>query len=59
MTANNPLAEKIKTKQEEISEESQLRRKKKKINLFSLGTSLLLLVGILITIVRTLLEVMK
>jgi cytoskeletal protein RodZ len=59
MTENNPLAEKIKTKQEEISEESQLRRKKKKINLFSLGTSLLLLVGILITIVRTLLEVMK
>lgn len=59
MTENNPLAEKIKTKQEEISEESQLRRKKKKINLFSLGTSLLLLVGVLITIVRTLLEVMK
>lgn len=59
MTENNPLAEKIKTKQEEIREESQLRRKKKKINLFSLGTSLLLLVGILITIVRTLLEVMK
>lgn len=59
MTENNPLAEKIKTKQEEISEESQLRRKKKKINFFSLGTSLLLLVGILITIVRTLLEVMK
>lgn len=59
MTENNPLAEKIKAKQEEISEESQLRRKKKKINLFSLGTSLLLLVGILITIVRTLLEVMK
>lgn len=59
MTENNPLAEKIKTKQEEISEESQLRRKKKKINLFSLSTSILLLVGILITIVRTLLEVMK
>lgn len=59
MTENNPLAEKIKTKQEEISEESQLRRKKKKINFFSLSTSILLLVGILITIVRTLLEVMK
>ena len=59
MNVENPISEKIKDKQKEISEESQLIRKKKKINLFSLGTSILLFVGILITIIRTLLEVMK
>lgn len=59
MNEQNPVTKKINTKQKEISEESQLIRKKRKINLFSLGTSLLLLIGILITIVRTLIEVMK
>lgn len=59
MNAKNPVSEKISAKQKEINEESQLIRKKKKINLFSLGTSLLLLLGILITITRTLIEVMK
>lgn len=59
MNKDNPISEKINVKQKEISEESQLIRKKKRINLFSIGTSLLLFIGILITIVRTLLEVMK
>ncbi|MFK4899312.1 hypothetical protein [Lactococcus petauri] len=59
MKESNPVSEKIDIKQKEINEESRLIRKKTKINLFSLGTSLLLLIGILITIVRTLLEVMK
>lgn len=59
MNEQNPVTKKINTKQKEISEESQLIRKKRKINLFSLGTSMLLLIGILITIVRTLIEVMK
>lgn len=59
MNEQNPVTKKINTKQKEIIEESQLIRKKRKINLFSLGTSLLLLIGILITIVRTLIEVMK
>lgn len=59
MNAKDPVSEKINAKQKEMSEESQLIRKKKKINLFSLGTSLLLLMGILITIARTLIEVMK
>lgn len=59
MNAKDPVSEKINAKQKEMSEESQLIRKRKKINLFSLGTSLLLLMGILITIARTLIEVMK
>lgn len=59
MSENNPVSEKINSKQKELSEEILLVRKKKKINLFSLGTSILLLIGILITIVRTLIEVMK
>lgn len=59
MNTKNPVSEKIYTKQKEMNEESQLIRKKKKINLFSLGTSFLLLLGILITIARTLIEVMK
>lgn len=59
MNAKNPVSEKINAKQKEINEETQLIRKKKRINFFSLGTSLLLLLGILITIARTLIEVMK
>lgn len=59
MNDNNPISEKINEKQKEISKESQLIRKKKQHNFFSLGTSVLLLIGILITIVRTLLVVLK
>lgn len=59
MNDNNPISEKINEKQKEISKESQLIRKKKQYNFFSLVTSILLLIGILITIVRTLLIVLK
>lgn len=59
MKKSNPVSEKINIKQKEINEDSQLIRQKRKINLFSLGTSLLLLIGILITIVRTLMEVTR
>lgn len=59
MNKNNPVTETILKKQETLNEENQLIRKKKRINLFSLATSFLLLIGIIITIVRTVLEVMK
>lgn len=59
MSKQDPLLEKINEKQREINKEGQLNRKKKKLNLFSLGTSLLLFVGILITIIRTLFVVLK
>lgn len=59
MNGNNPISEKINEKQKEINEESQLIRKKKRHNFFSLITSILLLTGILITIIRTLLVVLK
>lgn len=59
MNKHDPITEKIINKQEEINEESQLVRKKNKINLFSVGTSLLLFTSVLITVIRTLLLVLK
>lgn len=59
MNKHDPLLERINEKQREINEENRLNRKKKKFNWFSLGTSILLFVGILITIIRTLSVVLK
>lgn len=59
MIKNDPISEKINAKQAEINKDNRLLRKKRRVNYFSLITSFLLFVTVLIALVRTLLMVMK
>lgn len=59
MRENDPLVPVIHQKQEIIQEESQLVSQKKKRNYFALGTSFLLFLSLLVTVIRTLLTVLR
>lgn len=57
MNEYDPILKEIKDKQKNITEDVKLLKKKKKINRLTLVTSLVLAVGIIIGIIRTLIAV--
>ena len=58
MKEKNPLSQHIEAKQEEINNEIALVKQKKKRNVFSIVTSLILFTGIIVGLIRTLLVVL-
>lgn len=59
MNDKDPLSQHIEVKQEEINKESELVKQKKKRNVFSIVTSLILFTGIIVGLIKTLLIVLK
>lgn len=56
MTDENPIEKQITQQKRSINAEAKLKRKYKKRNALAIGTSLILLSGIVISIVRILLD---